>query len=340
MLGTDGIAADILASARLMASVFRDARADQDLISPGAMLEMAITQRRPRHGHGERLGSLEVGKKADIVLHDTDLPEWGPVFDAPTQLALAAPSSGVHSVWIDGEQVLDAGRSTHARRGEDPGRRAPGRPRVDRPDRAAQPHRMAGWSDRWRPASRRPRWRAAMGCFPSGVTIVTSWDEVEPVGSTINAFCSVSLDPPLLLICLAHENPIRAALERSRHVRRQHPARGWPPHRAALRHASRSPTVSASSPIAPRQAARRSWRPRPVFIDCAFENIYPGGDHIIAVGRGVRIEHTSAASPLLYHRGQFPDACDPRPPEPASGNGKRSCAYGQVCPRAPVLAFG
>src|SRR6185437_15470116 len=100
------------ASARLMASVFRDARADEHLISPGAMLEMAITNGARGMGMAGRLGSLEVGKQADIVLHDTDLPEWGPVFDAPAQLALSAPSSGVHSVWIDGDQVLDAGRST------------------------------------------------------------------------------------------------------------------------------------------------------------------------------------------------------------------------------------
>jgi cytosine/adenosine deaminase-related metal-dependent hydrolase len=112
MLGTDGAAADILASARLMASVFRDARCDQTLISPGAMLEMAITAGARGMGMSQHLGSLEAGKKADIVLHDTDLPEWGPVFDAPAQLAIDAPSGGVHSVWIDGEQVLDAGRST------------------------------------------------------------------------------------------------------------------------------------------------------------------------------------------------------------------------------------
>jgi cytosine/adenosine deaminase-related metal-dependent hydrolase len=95
-----------------MASVFRDSRADEHLISPGAMLEMAITNGARGMRMSERLGSLEVGKKADIVLHDTDLPEWGPVFDAPAQLALTAPSSGVHSVWIDGEQLLEAGRST------------------------------------------------------------------------------------------------------------------------------------------------------------------------------------------------------------------------------------
>ena len=112
MLGTDGVAADILSSARLMGSVFRDARKDQDLFPPGLMLELATLNGAKGLGLDHQIGSLEVGKKADIVLHDTDLPEWGPVFDAPAQLALSAPPHGVHSVWIDGVQVLDEGRST------------------------------------------------------------------------------------------------------------------------------------------------------------------------------------------------------------------------------------
>ena len=112
MLGTDGIAADILSSARLMASMFRDARADQDLFPATTILELATTNGAKAMGLSSAIGSLEVGKKADLVLHDTDLPEWGPVFDSVDQLALSAPPSGVHSVWIDGVQVLDAGRAT------------------------------------------------------------------------------------------------------------------------------------------------------------------------------------------------------------------------------------
>ena len=112
MLGTDGAAADILSSARLMGSVFRDARRDQDLFPPGLMLEMATLNGARGMGLSDQIGSLEPGKKADLVLHDTDLPEWGPVFDAPAQLALSAPPGGVHSVWIDGVQVLDNGRAT------------------------------------------------------------------------------------------------------------------------------------------------------------------------------------------------------------------------------------
>ena len=112
MLGTDGVAADILSSARLMGSVFRDARKDQELFPPGLMLELATLNGAEGLGLARDIGSLEAGKKADVVLHDTDLPEWGPVFDPVAQLAISAPPAGVHSVWIDGVRLLDAGRST------------------------------------------------------------------------------------------------------------------------------------------------------------------------------------------------------------------------------------
>jgi cytosine/adenosine deaminase-related metal-dependent hydrolase len=112
MLGTDGVAADVLGAARLMASLFRDARIDQTTFPAATVLELATLNGAHAMGLSDQIGSLEIGKKADFVLHDTRSPEWGPVFDAVTQLAFSAPSDGVHSVWIDGVQVIDDGRAT------------------------------------------------------------------------------------------------------------------------------------------------------------------------------------------------------------------------------------
>jgi len=113
MLGTDGAATDILSSARLSASVFRDARQDQDLFPPSTALEMATLNAARAMGMDASIGSLEVGKKADLVLHDTYLPDWGgPQFDTVTQLVFCAPPRGVHSVWIDGVRVIEDGRAT------------------------------------------------------------------------------------------------------------------------------------------------------------------------------------------------------------------------------------
>jgi cytosine/adenosine deaminase-related metal-dependent hydrolase len=112
MLGTDGFATDILSSARIMAAGYRDARDDQDLLPPTTLLELATINGAKGMGMDGVLGSLEAGKKADFVLHDTDLPEWGPLFDPVGQLAIDAPPGGVHSAWVDGVKVLEDGHST------------------------------------------------------------------------------------------------------------------------------------------------------------------------------------------------------------------------------------
>ncbi|HUO13083.1 MAG TPA: flavin reductase family protein [Caulobacteraceae bacterium] len=144
-----------------------------------------------------------------------------------------------------------------------------------------------------------------MGYFPSGVTIVTTWDDGEPVGSTINAFCSVSLEPPLLLICLDLKNPIREAFERS-------PVFGvniLPEDGGQIaRRFAREPLTDRFAEFAHRHAPGGAPQldDAPVFIDCVVHDIHRAGDHLIAVGRGVRICETEGAAPLLYHRGQFP----------------------------------
>ena len=60
----------------------------------------------------EQIGSLEVGKKADLVLHDLDRPEWRPLVNAVSQLVWSADGRGVHSVWVDGRRVVDNYRCT------------------------------------------------------------------------------------------------------------------------------------------------------------------------------------------------------------------------------------
>src|SRR6476620_545088 len=52
----------------------------------------------------------------------------------------------------------------------------------------------------------------ALSHFPAGVTIVTSADaKLNPLGATVSAFSSLSLDPPLILVCLARESRTTAA---------------------------------------------------------------------------------------------------------------------------------
>ncbi len=112
MLGTDGKPADILNAARMMAGVFRDARRNPYIIDDGAILELATLNGARAMGMDGYLGSIEVGKKADFLLHDTHTAPWGPVFDPVLQLAQGASQGRVHSAFIQGVQVVENGRCT------------------------------------------------------------------------------------------------------------------------------------------------------------------------------------------------------------------------------------
>ena len=148
-------------------------------------------------------------------------------------------------------------------------------------------------------------WRAAMGYFPTGVTIVTSWRDGAPAGATINAICSVSLEPPMLLICLGAGNTIREPVEKSGVFGvnilgvdgEAVAARFGAPPEAGRFETCGYDAVEGGAP---------QLRAAAVFIDCALEDVHAAGDHFIMIGRGVRTRHVSTARPLLYHRGGFP----------------------------------
>jgi flavin reductase (DIM6/NTAB) family NADH-FMN oxidoreductase RutF len=153
-------------------------------------------------------------------------------------------------------------------------------------------------------------WRAAMGRFPSGVTIVTSWAGETPVGTTVNAFCSVSLEPPLLLVCLVHGNPALAPIERSGLV-----GVNFLPTEACDLARLFGKDSASDRFMGVAYAARAGGAPQlgaaSVFVDCVLEQSHDAGDHKILIARGVAIDHASAAPPLLYHRGAFPSPTDP-----------------------------
>jgi 5-methylthioadenosine/S-adenosylhomocysteine deaminase len=105
-LGTDGDTPDLMQKLALASAIFKDAREDTSMFPAHEVLTMAIAggARLLRLDH--QIGALEVGKKADFVLHDTDRPEWQPILNALHQLVWSADGRSVHSVWVDGVRVV------------------------------------------------------------------------------------------------------------------------------------------------------------------------------------------------------------------------------------------
>jgi cytosine/adenosine deaminase-related metal-dependent hydrolase len=76
----------------------------------GAVLEMATVAAAKATGHAATLGSLEPGRKADIVIRSADPPEAQPGMNPARDLALIMRSKGVDTVIVDGRIVMRHGR--------------------------------------------------------------------------------------------------------------------------------------------------------------------------------------------------------------------------------------
>jgi cytosine/adenosine deaminase-related metal-dependent hydrolase len=113
LLGTDGADNhDMMRLMMLMAELLKDAREDRSVVPAQQVLEMAIIDGARALGLADSIGSLEIGKNADIVAHDTNRPQWQPTTDRLRQLVWSADGSGVHSVWVDGRRVVADFRCT------------------------------------------------------------------------------------------------------------------------------------------------------------------------------------------------------------------------------------
>ena len=145
--------------------------------------------------------------------------------------------------------------------------------------------------------------RRALGHFATGVTVVTTCDsDGRPTGLTASAFSSVSLDPPLVLVCVDHKaQSYPALLERGRFavnvLRRDQEM-------VSRRFASTRLDKFDGVPF------RMSALSLPLIdealmqLECVTVSTHLEGDHTILVGR---VEHTHVGSgePLIYYRGQY-----------------------------------
>jgi flavin reductase (DIM6/NTAB) family NADH-FMN oxidoreductase RutF len=148
--------------------------------------------------------------------------------------------------------------------------------------------------------------RRAMGHFATGVTVVTSvGSDGQPVGTTASAVSSLSLHPPLVLVCFDTESLTLAAVRshgafvvnvlaaRQRHLSANFAQRGLAAAWDEVRH---RPGPTGSPRLHGVLAA----------LECTVEHHLPGGDHEIVVGRVREVETAdNGAAPLVYWRGSY-----------------------------------
>lgn len=151
--------------------------------------------------------------------------------------------------------------------------------------------------------------RRVLGHFASGVTIVTTLDAAgRPAGLTASAFTSVSLTPPLVLVCVAHNAQSYETLRGADRFAINILEAG----QEAL--SNRFATKSSSAAEKFEGVAHKAGAlGLPLLTDalahleCSTAHAYPGGDHTIFVGQ---VEAASSRDgdgpePLLYYRGRY-----------------------------------
>lgn len=145
--------------------------------------------------------------------------------------------------------------------------------------------------------------RDALGAFATGVTIATTRDAVgAPTGFTANSFTSVSLDPPLVLVCLAETASSYPAFRDAGHFAVNVLSLGQ--RAASTTFATRGADKFAGVAWGPRATGAPVLEGSAAWFDCRTHDIVPGGDHVILLGRVVAFG-TESLPPLGYCRGGY-----------------------------------
>lgn len=148
------------------------------------------------------------------------------------------------------------------------------------------------------------KFRDVLGRYASGVTVVTTISNDEPIGMTCQSFMSVSLTPPLVMF-----SPAKTS-------------RAWPRIQASGRFAVNflsEGQESLSNTMASRgtdKFAGIEWNPAPVtgsplfpgtvgYVDCTIDRVYEAGDHYLVLGLVEDLQVTDADAPLLYFQGRY-----------------------------------
>ena len=146
--------------------------------------------------------------------------------------------------------------------------------------------------------------RDALGCFATGVTVVTCLTPSgAPAGLTVNSFTSVSLDPPLLLVCIRREASSAGALINAAQFAVNVLQTGQQP--ASIRFATRSEDRFGTTRWSCGESGAPILEQSLGVFECERFAVHDGGDHHILIGRVVKASFDAGLDPLLFFRGRY-----------------------------------
>jgi len=146
--------------------------------------------------------------------------------------------------------------------------------------------------------------RHALGRFPSGVTVVTvRGDDGRDYGMTVSAFASVSLDPPLVLVCIGDDATIAGAVATAGHFAVSVLAEDQ--EAAARRFADSEADRFAGTAVSRGVTGMALIDGAVARLECVIVARHRGGDHTIVVGEVLAAAAVEDGRPLVYQRGDY-----------------------------------
>lgn len=163
----------------------------------------------------------------------------------------------------------------------------------------------------WEEPLSRPRpehderdFRSALGCFPTGVCLVTTLGPAKPEGLTVSSFSPVSLDPPMVLWSLSRAASCAPVFRDAEYFAVNVLAAG--DDALSSHFAKQAPDKFApfSGRFLPGLGGAPLLQGAAASFECHTRHRYYGGDHIILIGAVERYRRTDLP-PLIFHRGRY-----------------------------------
>lgn len=159
-------------------------------------------------------------------------------------------------------------------------------------------------SPEFRAGSDARTFRDALGCFATGVTVVTAMcPDGTPIGLTANSFTSVSLDPPLLLVCIANNAGSAPYLRDAERFAVNVLQIGQQP--TSNRFAGKGEDRFGVTPWEVGEYGTPVLTGSLSSFECSRDAVHDGGDHFLLVGRVLKAIFEPRRDPLLYFRGKY-----------------------------------
>jgi flavin reductase (DIM6/NTAB) family NADH-FMN oxidoreductase RutF len=148
--------------------------------------------------------------------------------------------------------------------------------------------------------------RKTLGRFATGITVITVGGE-KPRGMTVNAFSSLSLEPPLVLVCVVRSATLhdliyeRGSFAVSMLAAHQEQEARLFADRSRVRGAEFDAVGAVPGPYtgAPVLPGALAW------LECKLATVYDGGDHSIFIGEVQSLRRGEAEDALLFYQGDF-----------------------------------